>query len=234
METFHTNQNQSQKDIEAGIASYLKESGELERYRHAIPALSAYFQELYLWNRRLNLTGLRSPGDMIKKHLGDTLVLSRWLPEEVVSVIDIGTGAGIPGLILKILDPDLKVCLLDARRKRISFLQAVIAGLGLEDVWAIQGRAGEGAAPMCPGGITTFDLVVSQAVGSIADLLSMAQEFSGADTIVVAMKGPGGKREMEEAGAALSEAGWSAQAIKDFTPVQRQRRYLVVMRRNSP
>ncbi len=222
---------QSQKDIENEVVSYLRAAGELSAFGASVPGLCYYFSELSSWNRRLNLTGLKTTEKMIAKHLGDTLVLVRWIPEGLNSVIDIGTGAGIPGLILKILRPDLDVCLLDARRKRVSFLMSVIAGLGLANVWAVHGRAGEGNAPLPAScSMSAFDMAVSQAVGKVTDLVSMSEGYLSTDGMVVAMKGADGIRELEEYRGSLSGLGWEAEAVESFTPVEKLRRYLVVMR----
>ena len=168
---------------------------------------------------------------MVYKHLGDTLVLARWLPDWISSILDIGSGAGIPGLILKILRPDLDIWLLDARRKRISFLNAVTAELGLHGVHAVHGRAGTGVGITTSGAPEGFDMVTSQAVGSIVDLASMAVEFIKPGAMAVAMKGPEGENELESALPWLDEHGWEAEAVPAETPVKRHRRFLVVMLR---
>jgi len=203
----------------------------LSRYEKSLPGLSTYFRELALWNRRVNLTGLRTPEKMVSKHLGDTVVLEQWLPEQVHFVLDIGTGAGIPGLILKILRPGLDCWLLDARRKRVSFLQAVIAELGMDGVHAVHGRAGEGTGLLFPGAPARFDMVTGQAVGSVIDLAKMAEEFIRAGGLVVSMKGPAGTAELEEARPALEDLGWKAGTVATETPLERQKRLLVIMKR---
>ena len=203
------------------------------RYERALPGLCTYFSELYAWNRRVNLTGLKSLDRMISKHLGDTMVLDQWLPGHVRSVLDIGTGAGIPGLILKILHPDLDVWLLDARRKRVSFLNAVIAELGIRGVHAVHGRAGEGAGLPVPDAPARFDMVTSQAVGSVSALAEMAEEFIKPGGIAVSMKGPGGEEELRLALPALEKMGWQARAVPAVTPAEKLKRFLIIMEKTG-
>ncbi len=222
------------KAIETILTQYLQAAGELPGLEESIPMLSTYFAELAQWNRKVNLTGLRQPEQMIAKHLGDTLILKNWLPAGPLTLLDIGTGAGIPGLILKILRPETEVWLLDARRKRISFLHSVIAALGLTGVYAVHGRAGDGKGLDVPHAPSSFDIVTSQAVGSIKALSEMAEEFSHTSTKVVAMKGRGGDQELEVARPWLEANGWHAQAVHGETPVERQKRILVVMQKESP
>ncbi len=221
------------KAIETILTRYLQAAGELPCLEDRLPMLSTYFTELVQWNRKVNLTGLRQPEQMITKHLGDTLVLKNWLPAAgMFTLLDIGTGAGIPGLILKILRPETEVWLLDARRKRISFLHSVIAALGLTGVYAVHGRAGDGKGLDVPHAPPAFDIVTSQAVGSIKVLSEMAEEFSHTGTKVVAMKGQGGQQELEMVRAWLEARGWHAQTVHGETPVERRKRILVVMHRD--
>jgi 16S rRNA (guanine527-N7)-methyltransferase len=203
------------------------------RYERALPRLCTYFSELNAWNRRVNLTGLKSLDQMISKHLGDTMVLDQWLPSHVRTLLDIGTGAGIPGLILKILHPDLDVWLLDARRKRVSFLNAVIAELGINGVHAVHGRAGEGAGLPVQDAPGCFDMVTSQAVGSVSALADMAEEFLKPGGIAVSMKGPGGEEELRLAIPELEKRGWQARAVQAVTPAEKLKRFLVIMEKTG-
>ncbi|NDY41435.1 16S rRNA (guanine(527)-N(7))-methyltransferase RsmG [Dissulfurirhabdus thermomarina] len=212
---------------EALIRALLAEAGEAG---DAAAALGAYFEELARWNRRFNLTGLRDPAARVRKHLGDTLTLLPLVPPGPARVIDIGTGAGVPGLLLKILRPRLQVVLVDAVARKVSFLRAVIARLGLEGIWAEHGRVGEPEVPRRrPGG--GFDLAVSQAVGSLAHLAALAGPVLGPRGMLVAMKGPGGAAELEAARAGLRAAGWAAEPVTARVPLTGHPRCLVVLRR---
>ncbi len=225
---------QKTKHINSVIRDFLRQAGELPRLEHALTGLGFYFQELAEWNRVTNLTGRLELEDLVAKHLGDTLVLERWLPSRVETLLDIGTGAGIPGLILKFLRPELRVCLLDARRKRVSFLNHVIAGAALSGVYALHGRAGEGPLPdwpNVPDASGSFDIVTSQAVGSITEMARMSGAYLGAEGAAVSMKGPSGTSELDGSLEWLARHEWKAEAVKARMPVSGQLRFLIVMKK---
>ncbi len=119
----------------------------------------SYYEMLIQQNRVMNLTAITEYGDVMKKHFVDSLSLIRIRdlldvsdPGAPLRVIDVGTGAGFPGLPLKIAFPHLQVTLLDSLQKRVGFLQQVIVALVLQGVWAIHGRAEDLAAPAGKGG----------------------------------------------------------------------------------
>ncbi len=197
----------------------------------AADQLNIYLEELHQWNAVVNLTGIRSRQEMALKHIGDTLVLAKWLPADKGSVLDIGTGAGVPGLILKILRPDLELVLVDAVRKKISFLKNVIARLGLTRIQAEHLRIGDGQAPGIMGRRHGFDCIVSQAIGSIVYLARLAGPLMSGRSIVVAMKGPKGMEELEHSAKALDELGFRARPIEALQPLTGLKRTLIVMER---
>ncbi len=199
-------------------------SGEL------ITNLRVYLGELYSWNRRINLTGLKTMEEMAIKHVGDTLTLIRFLPEGVHHVLDIGTGPGVPGLILKLFRPDLEIVLIDAIRKKVSFLNTVIAIIGLTGIWAEHCRVGPKDIPrhLPPEG---FDVIVSQAVGPLDELARMARPLMSANGLVIAMKGPKIDGKPEKEISYLQRHGWKTSIIKTQTPVGSFRRNLIMLRK---
>ena len=199
-------------------------SGEL------ITNLRVYLGELYSWNQRINLTGLKTMEEMAIKHVGDTLTLIRFLPEGVHHVLDIGTGPGVPGFILKLFRPDLEIVLIDAIRKKVSFLNTVIAIIGLTGIQAEHCRVSPKDIPrhLPPEG---FDVIVSQAVGPLDELASMARPLLSPNGLVIAMKGPKVDEELEGKMGYLQRHGWKTGIIKTQTPVSSFRRNLVMLRR---
>ena len=105
-----------------------------------------YYEMLVEWNKVMNLTGITEFGEVLTKHFVDSLSIVKALDmENIKSCIDVGTGAGFPGIPLKIVFPHLQVTLLDSLNKRLKFLDAVIEDLGLEGIHTVHGRAEDGA-----------------------------------------------------------------------------------------
>ena len=128
-----------------------------------------YYELLVEWNKVMNLTGITEYDEVNEKHFVDSLAIIKAVKmEEIHSVIDIGTGAGFPGIPLKIAFPHLKVVLLDSLQKRIHFLDTVIEELGLEEVETLHGRAEDYAKRKEYR--EQFDLCVSRAVANLATL----------------------------------------------------------------
>ena len=137
-------------------------------------AFATYCELLLDWNSRMNLTAITEPGEVAQKHFADSLLPAALLPEGA-KVIDVGTGAGFPGLPLKILRPDIRLTLLDSLQKRIGFLQALCEALGLLDVAFFHARAEDGARQ--PGLRAGFDIALSRAVAPCPVLLELTVPF---------------------------------------------------------
>ena len=158
-----------------------------------------YADLLVEWNAtRMNLTRLVSPRDIAVKHFLDSLaLLTVYSPPEGARVMDVGTGAGLPGLALKIARPDLPVTLLDSTAKKLLFCRAVADELGLDAVETVHARAEDaGRQPALAG---QFDLVVARAVAPLATLLPWLAPFAAPGGRIAALKGTGVSEEMAAA-----------------------------------
>ena len=134
-----------------------------------------YRQELLDWNKRVNLTAITDPEEVLIKHFLDSLSLLMAYDKHQTRLLDIGAGAGFPGLPLKIVRPQWQVVLLEATGKKVTFLQRIIDTLQLGDVVAVHGRAEElGHKPEYRA---SFDVVTARAVASLPILLEYAAPF---------------------------------------------------------
>lgn len=136
---------------------------------------------LHKWNKAFNLTSVRNPSDMLVKHIMDSVVISPHL--EGKRFIDVGTGPGLPGLPLAILNPDKEFFLLDSLGKRIRFIKQVIHALGLKNVTTIQSRVEEFQDEQ------GFDGVISRAFASLDDMLDWCHHLPHAQGKFYALKG---------------------------------------------
>ncbi len=147
----------------------------LELTEQQLEQFLRYRQELLDWNRRINLTAITDPGEVLIKHFLDSLSLLLVYDRPAAHLLDIGAGAGFPGLPLKIVRPQWHVVLLEATGKKVRFLQYVLETLQLRDVVAVHGRAEELAHNAEYR--ASFDLVTARAVASLSTLLEYAAPF---------------------------------------------------------
>jgi 16S rRNA (guanine527-N7)-methyltransferase len=157
------------------------------------------YLDLFLrWNRVHRMTALRSPGEIVRGLFLDSLLFLRVLPPRPLKVVDIGAGSGIPGLPIRLADPTISLTLIEAKRKRVSFLLTTCRELGLTDVRVLEGRAerivAEGAEI-----VESFDAVVARAVGAEQDLLPLALRYLRPGGVVVLGGSPraGGSGQMQ-------------------------------------
>jgi len=174
--------------------------------------LDSYSRLLRLWNERINLTAIIEPREIVCKHFLDSLSLTPLLPQGCL-LIDIGTGAGFPGLPLKLARPDVDLTLLDSQQKRLHFLETVCQAAGVEAT-RIHARA-ETAARL-PVLREQFDVATARAVASLPVLCEYCLPFVRVGGRFIAMKGPEGEQEAKEAQAAVAKLGAMLVEIRSF------------------
>ena len=163
-----------------------------------------YAKLLVEWNEKINLTAITDDNGIVTKHFLDSL--TPILTDKVRgAVIDVGTGAGFPGLPLKIAKPEIKLTLLDSLNKRVKFLQTVTDELGLDNVECIHSRAEDGGRNKDLR--EKFDLCVSRAVANLAVLCEFCLPFVKVGGIFMALKGPLADEEIENAKRSIKELG---------------------------
>jgi 16S rRNA (guanine527-N7)-methyltransferase len=191
-----------------------------------IALFETYREILLLWNSKMNLVSLQSELDLPVRHFMDSLSLLPFLPAGPCRLIDIGSGAGFPAIPVKIVRTDLHVTLLEASRKKCSFLKELIRTLGLRDIAVVNSRIESLLAAAPP---PQFDAVVSRATFKMIDLVKNAFPLLKSGGILLAMKGPG----IEEETAALdSLRSVPYRIVKDhsFTlPLTGDRRRIVLV-----
>lgn len=189
-----------------------------------------YFQMLLAWNEKMNLTAITDPEEVVEKHFLDSLTLLLACPvKEGAKVIDVGTGAGFPGVPLKILRPDVQLTLLDSLNKRLVFLGEVLAALDLSGE-RIHKRAEE--AGLDKKLRESFDLAVARAVAGLPVLCEYCLPLVKMKGTFAAMKGPGAQEELEQASHALEVLGGTQVQVRSFTlPTAGERNILLVRKK---
>ena len=172
-----------------------------------------YFELLVEWNEKINLTAITEPKEVAIKHMIDSITAyDENLFKDGTTVIDVGTGAGFPGLPLKIFCPEIKLTLMDSLNKRIKFLQTVVEELGLKDVECVHARAEEGARNKKYR--ESFDIAVSRAVARLPILCEYCLPFVKKGGHFIALKGMQYHDEAEEAAKAIKVMGGSKTEIR--------------------
>lgn len=191
----------------------------------AVPQLEAYAALLLEKNRVMNLTAITEPREVATLHLLDCAALLTMADLRGKRVIDVGTGAGFPGMVLRILEPDFDLTLLDSLGKRVDFLQEVCGALSLERVDCVHARAEEFAA----GHRQQYDIAASRAVANLNLLCELTLPLVKAGGQFLAMKSVSSDQEIDGARGAIGQLGGRIAAIRDYTVPETQVRHRLVV-----
>lgn len=192
-----------------------------------------YFNELVDWNSRMNLTAITEREQVYVKHFYDSVSLSFFVPlDDVETLVDVGSGAGFPGIPLKIMYPHLKLTIVDSLNKRVQFLQHLVDRLGLTGVRCLHARA-EDAARM-PEMRDAFDLATARAVARLPLLNELCLPFVRPGGRFVAMKGPDAEEETMQSAKSLRELRGELADVHAFRlPLEEAVRHLVEIRKTG-
>ncbi|MFH5836993.1 16S rRNA (guanine(527)-N(7))-methyltransferase RsmG [Proteiniclasticum sp. C24MP] len=186
------------------------------------------------WNEKLNLTAITEDEEIISKHFIDSIQAFQFAElKEAESMIDVGTGAGFPGLPIKIMKPDLKVTLLDSLNKRLNFLRAVSEELKLENVEFVHSRAEDGARK--PEFRDSYDIAISRAVANLTLLTELCLPYVKVGGHFIALKGPAVEQEIRDAEYAVKVLGGKIVKIQEVQIEGTDLKHnLVVIRKTRP
>ncbi len=195
-----------------------------------INRLKIYSNELIVWNERINLTAITEPSEIAEKHFLDCLLTFKFANiEENASVIDVGTGAGFPGMVLKVARPDLNVTLLDSLNKRLVFLNELSEKLNAH-CNIIHSRAEDGAKTELR---ESFDYAVSRAVARLPVLSEYCLPYVKLGGKFIALKGPGAEEEIESSSNALKVLGGEIEENIEYNLPSGDRRTLIIIKKTS-
>lgn len=189
-------------------------------------AFIKYLRELQSWNKKINLTSITGEKEIIIRHFLDSITLARHI-SGLDSLLDIGSGAGFPGLPLKIALPSLKVTMLDTVEKKVHFVRHIIRTLGLKDAIALSGRVE--APELLERLSSSFDCVTSRAFTELKAFVALAAPYLRPKGVILAMKGPAVEEELRETGPV---EGFSApEVIRIEVPFSGRTTSLVLLRK---
>lgn len=194
-----------------------------------------YYELLIHWNTMINLTAITEKRDVVTKHFVDSVSIVKVLPdisEREYSLIDMGTGAGFPGIPLKIAFPQLKITLLDSLNKRVKFLDEVIEKLDFQEIKAVHGRAEDCGRDRVSR--ETFDLCVSRAVANLATLSEYCLPFVKVGGYFISYKSGKLEAELEGGSGAVKKLGGEIEDTVRFSLPNMDERAFVKMKKISP
>ena len=191
-----------------------------------------YMNLLLEWNEKINLTAITDVNDIILKHFIDSMTIVKYLKENN-TMIDVGTGAGFPGIPIAIMREDVKITLLDSLNKRINFLNEVCSELKINNIETIHGRAEE--AGQNKQYREKYDIAVSRAVANMTTLSEYLIPFVKVGGICICMKGSEIDHELEQAKFAIKELGGKIEKVEKFNlPDSDIERNIVIIKKIKP
>lgn len=216
------------------MTEFLKNAAEAEGFAlsdNQLAAFQKYAELLVEWNQKMNLTAITEPEEIAVKHFVDSLMLFKYIDiPENGALIDVGTGAGFPGIPIKIFSPSVQVTLLDALNKRVGFLDTVSKALG-QNNRCLHLRAEEGGRK--PELREQFDVATARAVASMATLAEYCLPYVKVGGVFAALKGFEVEEELEEAKPAIKLLGGKIERVEQYTLAGEQKRSVVIIKKIS-
>jgi len=187
-----------------------------------------YLGLLLKWNRTYNLTAINDPIDIYEKHFADSDVPLQFIPE-AARLVDIGTGAGFPGIPIKILRKDVQVTLIEATEKKVNFCEHVIRELGLKDISVVKGRAEDNKVMKKVG---MFDVVISRATLKLPEYVRIGVKYLKNNGLLNAMLGSSWSDELDAALEEIKKRGMKLSKVHEYLlPVSQSKRAILVFQK---
>jgi 16S rRNA (guanine527-N7)-methyltransferase len=190
-----------------------------------------YLNELRRWNQRINLIGPSKPEDQIVLHLVDSLAPLNLLPKAPLEILDLGSGAGLPGVVLAIMRPRWRITMAETRAKKVDFIRHAVRSLGIDNARVAQVRLGKDKPDFGP---KTFDLATFRALGHLKDLIPLVVPYVKDSGQILAYKGPDGMDEWNESEHIVNKAGLRLSRVEEIIlPKLGHRRLLLFFNRKG-
>ena len=202
---------------------------ELELTEDIQEKLCAFGHAMVKQNEVMNLTAITEPDQVARLHLLDSLTVLKCAPLQGKTLIDVGCGAGFPGVPTAIACPEVQVTLLDSLAKRMNWLQTVLPELGVTNARCVTARAEEAVASCRE----QYDYATSRAVARLNILLELTAPYVKVGGAVLALKGSAARQELEEAKSAITKLGLKLEEIRDF-PVADAIHSILILRKVKP
>lgn len=219
------------KEFKEKMEQYAKQIGIVLKEKQ-IDQFYQYMQLLLEWNEKMNLTAITKPEEIIVKHLIDSITIAKYI-EKNSKLVDVGTGAGFPGIPLKIIREDIEITLLDSLNKRICFLEEVMKQLKLEKIEAIHSRVEDFGKNKKYR--EAFDYATSRAVANLATLSEYLIPLVKIQGRALCMKGSTIKEEIEQSQKAITTLGGKIEKIEKFQlPESDIERHIILLQKIEP
>ena len=188
-----------------------------------------YMKNLCDWNSKINLTAIKNEEEIIVKHFLDSSIIIKYFSKG--KILDVGAGAGLPGIPLKIMNKDLEVTLLDSVNKKVNFMKDSIEKLELSNTVAIHGRAEDFAHEKKYR--EKFDIVVSRAVSNMSTLAEYMIPFVKVGGKCICMKGPSIESELQEAKNAIKKLGGEIVDVVKYNVENNERTLIIILKKKN-
>ena len=203
-------------------------------HEEQIKKFSRYLELLVQWNQKINLTSLKTPQEIIIKHFLDSIscikIINKYIRIEGIHIIDVGTGAGFPGVPIKIVCPSISLSLLEARKKKTIFLEKITKEINFQKVEILNGRAE--TFGKCPDYRQKYDIVLSRALAFLSTLSEYCLPLVRVGGLFVAQKGRSYKEEIDKALKAVQFLGGELIGVESVRiPFINQERHLLIIKK---